>query len=182
MADRYSPESPVQVCRRRRLSILNIRGWIGLAARLAVITLAVWILFSQVFVLTQCEGMGMFPAIEDGDLILGYRLHSDYQKNDVVIYRRGDSVYLGRISALETDLVMMDESGLYTVNGTTQSGEILYPTYAKDGIEYPYRVQEDMVFVLGDYRTQTRDSRDFGSIPLEDVLGKVITIVRRRGV
>lgn len=182
MADRHSPESPVEVCRRRRLSILNTRGWIGLAARLAVITLAVWILFSQVFVLTQCEGMGMFPAIEDGDLILGYRLHETYEKGDVIIYRRGDATYLGRIAAMETDTVIIDESGMYTVNGTTQGGDILYPTYAKEGIEYPYRVQEDEFFVLGDYRTQTQDSRDFGAIPLENVLGKVITIVRRRGV
>ena len=182
MADRHSPESPVDVCRRRRLSILNTRGWIGLAVRLAVITLAVWILFSQVFVLTQCEGMGMFPAIEDGDLILGYRLHEAYEKGDVIIYQRGDATYLGRIAAMETDTVIMDESGMYTVNGTTQGGDILYPTYAKDGIEYPYRVQEGYMFVLGDYRTQTQDSRDFGAIPLENVLGKVITIVRRRGV
>lgn len=182
MADRHAPESPVDVCRRRRLSILNTRGWIGLAARLAVITLAVWVLFSQVFVLTQCEGMGMFPAIEDGDLILGYRLHTDYQKNDVVIYQRGDAVYLGRVVAFGNDVIMLSDSGSLVVNGTTQGGEILYPTYSKEGIEYPYTVQEGYLFVLGDYRTQTQDSRDFGPIPLEDILGKVITIVRRRGV
>lgn len=182
MADRHTPETPVQVCSRRRLSILNSRGWVSLVLRLAVITLAVWILFSQVFVVTQCQGMGMFPAIEDGDLILGYRLQNEFQKNDVIIYQRGDAVYLGRIIAMGTDVVMMDDSGLITVNGTTQSGEIMYPTYAKEGIEYPYRVQEGEFFVLGDYRTQTQDSRDFGTVAPEDVLGKVITIVRRRGV
>lgn len=182
MADRNSPETPVEVCKRRRLSVVNARGYAGLIFRLTVITLAVWILFSQVFVLTQCEGMGMFPAIEDGDLVLGYRLQETYEKGDVVIYRRGDAVYLGRITALETDTVMMDDTGNFTVNGTTQGGDIMYPTYAKEGIEYPYRVQEGHLFVLGDYRTQTQDSRDFGSIPLDNILGKVITIVRRRGV
>lgn len=182
MADRNSPETPVEVCKRRRLTVLNVRGYIGLALRLAVITLAVWILFSQVFVLTQCEGMGMFPAIEDGDLILGYRLQETFEKNDVVIYQRGDSIYLGRIVAFENDYVDLNDSGSLIVNGSTQGGEIMYPTYAKEGMEYPYRVQEGHLFVLGDYRTQTQDSRDFGSIPLDNILGKVITIVRRRGV
>ena len=126
--------------------------------------------------------MGMFPAIEDGDLILGYRLHETYEKDDVVIYHRGDAVYLGRIVAFGNDEVMISDSGSLIINGTTQGGEIMYPTYAKEGIEYPYRVQEGKLFVLGDYRTQTQDSRDFGSIPLDNILGKVITIVRRRGV
>ena len=103
------------------------------------------------------------------------------EKGDVVIYQKGDAVYIGRIVAFETDTVMMDDSGKILVNGTTQSGEIMYPTYAKEGIEYPYRVPEGL-FLLGDYRTQARDSRDFGPVPLDNIKGKVITIVRRRGV
>lgn len=182
MADRHAPESPTEVCHRRWISALNVRGYLGLAVRLVLIAVTVWILFSQVFILTQSNGMGMFPAIEDGDLILGYRLQNEFEKDDVVLYRVGDAVYIGRVVAFETDVVNMSETGSLTVNGTTQTGEIMYPTYAKDGIEYPYRVQSDELFLLGDYRTQTRDSRDFGAIPLEDVLGKVITIVRRRGV
>ena len=56
----------------------------------------------------------------------------------------------------------------------------MYPTYPKEGMEYPYRVPEGHIFVMGDYRTQTEDSRDFGSIPMEQVEGKLITILRRR--
>lgn len=36
------------------------------------------------------------------------------------------------------------------------------------------------VFLLGDYRTQTKDSRDYGPIKMEDVKAKVITVLRRR--
>ena len=43
-------------------------------------------------------------------------------------------------------------------------------------------VPENHVFILGDYRTQTVDSRDFGPVPMECVAGKVITILRRRGL
>ena len=75
-----------------------------------------------------------------------------------------------------------DDTGILLVNGTAQGGEILYPTYALEGIEYPFRVPENCLFVLGDYRTQATDSRALGPIPLEDVQGKVLTILRRRGL
>jgi len=79
--------------------------------------------------------------------------------------------------------VMLDGSGTLTVNGSVQNGEILYPTYAKDGgPAYPYRVPEDSVFVTGDFRTQTEDSRDWGAVRMDQVEGKVITILRRRGI
>ena len=60
--------------------------------------------------------------------------------------------------------------------------EIIFPTFPGETLTYPYRVAGDSVFVLGDYRTQTEDSRNFGSIPLDDVEGKVITYLRRRGL
>ena len=89
---------------------------------------------------------------------------------------------MGRVIAREGDVVNIDENGTLHVNGTVQGGEIMYPTYAKEGIEYPYKVPEDSIFILGDYRTQTEDSRDFEAIPIDDVEGKVITILRRRGL
>ena len=131
---------------------------------------------------TQCLGMGMYPAIEDGDLVLVYRLHKEYEKGDVVAYRANNDLLLGRIVAKENDVVMMDDSGTLQINGTNQGGEIMYPTYAKPGTEYPFQVPEDTLYLLGDYRTRTEDSRDLGPISIDDVQGKVITIVRRRGV
>ena len=177
-----APRSPMQIAHRRRVNILTRRGYVSLLMRLVVITIAVWAIFTQVFMVSQCTGQGMFPAMEDGDLVLAYRLQEEYSKGDVVVYTVGRDTYYGRIVAKETDVVMMDDSGNLVINGTTQGGEIMYPTYAKEGTEYPYRVSEGMVYVLGDYRTQTQDSRDFGPIPLDNIQGKVITIVRRRGV
>ena len=183
MANKTSaPKPPVEVARRRRMNIMTRRGYGSLLLRLCVITLAVWIIFTQVFMITQCEGQGMFPAIEDGDLVLAYRLQGEYAKGDVVVYSVGDATYIGRVVAKETDVVQMDATGNLVINGTTQGGEIMYPTYAKEGKEYPHRVSEGTLYILGDYRTQTLDSRDFGSIPLDNIQGKVITIVRRRGV
>ena len=98
------------------------------------------------------------------------------------VYTQGGKLRVGRILGREGDLVALDDSGTLVVNGAVQSGEILYPTYAKDALEYPYTVPEGCFFVLGDYRTQSEDSRDFGPVPLEDVQAKVITLLRRRSL
>ncbi len=166
----------------RRNRALDRQGYISLLLRILFLMLAAWILFSQVFLITQVSGNDMFPAVKDGDLVIGYRLQREYAKNDVVVYTADGETHIGRIAARATDVVTLDDSGTLLVNGTAQSGEIMYPTYAKEGLEYPYRIPEGQVFILGDYRTQTEDSRDFGPIPMENVLGKVITILRRRGL
>lgn len=150
--------------------------------RILVIAVAGYVFFTQVFLITQVSGMNMFPALKDGDLAIIFRMQQEYVKNDVVAYETPDGLSYGRIVARAGDTVYMDDTGVWQVNGTTQSGEIVYPTYALEGIEYPFTVPENCVFVLGDYRTKATDSRIYGAINLDDVNGKVITILRRRGL
>lgn len=158
------------------------RGYISLLIRLVLLVAAGWLLLTQVFLITQVSGNGMFPALKDGDLVFAFRLQQEYAKNDVVVYEVNGEEHIGRIAARGTDVVTLDDSGTLLVNGTAQSGEILYPTYAEGDLEYPYAVPEEHLFVLGDYRTQTMDSRMLGAISMSDVKGKVITILRRRGL
>lgn len=185
MIQTNKPKKPVSnaaIINRRRNQALDRQDSRNLLLRIALLALCAWVLFSQVFLITRTRGNDMFPAVKDGDLLIGFRLQQEYAKNDVVVYTAEGKTCIGRILARETDVVTLDDSGNLLVNGTTQSGEILYPTYAKEGLEYPYRVPEGHIFVLGDYRTQTEDSRDFGPIPMENVKAKVITILRRRGL
>lgn len=168
--------------RHRRLDAENRQDLVSLLARIAVIVVCAWLLFTQVFLLTQASGNSMFPAVKDGDLLIGYRLQGTYAKNDVVLYEQDGKLRVGRVLGRENDLIALDDSGTLIVNGSAQSGEILYPTYAKDTLEYPYTVPADSVFILGDYRTQSEDSRDFGPVALTDVKAKVITLLRRRSL
>lgn len=176
------PATNADIITARRNRVLDRQGYVSLFFRLLFLALAGYALFTQVFLIAQASGSDMFPSVKDGDLIIGFRLQQEYVKNDVVVYTVNGETRIGRIAARGGDVVMLDDSGNLLVNGTTQSGEIMYPTYAKDGMEYPYRVPGGRVFILGDYRTRAEDSRDFGSIPLEDVECKVITILRRRGL
>ena len=176
------PMTPAEVISLRRNRLAVREGYISLLGRVVFIAAAAWLLFSQVFLLMQARGTDMFPAVKDGDLMVGYRLQKDYEQENVVVYKRDGKSYVGRVVAKSGDYVDITEEGSLIVNGTVKSGEILYPTYEREGVNYPYVVPESMVFILADYRTQAQDSRDFGAVELKDVQAKVITILRRRSL
>lgn len=130
----------------------------------------------------------MFPAMKDGDLCIIFRqqtiglLGEKVEAGDVIAYRVDGKRYFGRVVAIPGDSVQIDAGGSVTVNGVTEGEEILFPTYTRGDLLNITHVTNGTLYVLGDYRTNTKDSRDFGLIPLEDVEGKVISILRRRGL
>ena len=129
------------------------------------------------------RGQMMYPGIRDGDLLLLTRTHGPFHMGDVVLARAGDETILARIEAQEGDVVELDESGQLWVNDSVWSEDVFYPTFAaQDGISFPYTVEEDRLFLLCDHRTDTRDSRSFGTVREENVMGRVIAVMRRRGI
>ena len=108
--------------------------------------------------------------------------HNHYEKNEVLVYVNEDAKRIGRVIARENDIVEIDEEGTLSVNGTLQAGEIMYLTFPTENIEYPYQVPKDHIFVLGDFRTQSLDSRDLGAIHKDKIIGKIITLLRRQGI
>jgi signal peptidase I len=84
---------------------------------------------------------------------------------------------------MEGDVVDMDEEGELLVNGNVQNEEVFYATEKLEkGISYPYTVAENSYFVLSDFRSANFDSRYFGGVLKKDIDGKVITVLRHRGI
>lgn len=171
-----------EIISKRRARVLLRRDYRSLACRLLLAALFIWLLLSQVLLLSQAHGNDMYPAIKDGDLLIGYRLHGNYVRDDVVIFTMNQRQMLGRIVAAESDVVTLDDSGKLIVNGTVITNQMLFSSPAREGIDYPYTVPEGHVFVMGDYRTQATDSRDFGPVPVSALQAKIITIMRRQGL
>ena len=182
MKNKQSLTNIAEVITKRRRALYTKKGYISLLLRIILLTVVGYVLFTQVFLITRAHGNDMFPAIKDGDLVVAFRLHNDYAKDDVAVYKVNGKSYLGRVVARETDIVTLDDSGILLVNDGVQSGEIVFPTLAKERFNYPLKVSTRALFFLGDYRTHSEDSRDFGPIQLKQVKGKVITILRRRGL
>lgn len=171
-----------KVIARRRQEAVNRQDTWALAFRVLLLAAVLLIVLTQVFLVTRVEGTGMFPALKDGDLVMVYRLQSRFSRGDVVAYQHEGERYFGRIVAQSGDEVSISETGTLLINGRLESGEILFPTNSADGKSVVCKVPMGYVYVLGDYRTQTQDSRDFDCIPLSEVEGKVITLLRRRGL
>lgn len=169
------------IARRREQVIANQETW-ALIRRVLLLALIVYVALTQVFLITQVTGQDMFPAVKDGDLALVYRLQRSYMRNDVVAYQVDGERHFGRIVGMMLDEVVIDENGNLLINGQLESGEILFPTNTADGELLRQAVPEGYVYILGDYRTQCEDSREFGIIPLSEVEGKLITLLRRRGL
>lgn len=167
--------------RKKRYRLATRKGYLDLAKNGVIMAVLLLIAFTKVFFITTASGTDMYPAILDGDILLGYRLTTTYQKNDVVVCEMDGRQVIGRIVAREGDSVDMTEDGTLYVNGTEQTGEIAFPTNPGKQT-YPYTVPEGCVYLLGDYRTQTTDSRDYGPVEVKNIRAKVVNIFRRRGI
>lgn len=162
---------------------------VRLAVKILLIVFGLWFVFSFVFLVAQVKDNEMYPSIKAGDLVIGYRLQDNYEKDDVVIFRDPNTkeLVVGRIAGKGNDTIQIsseDDGGELFVNGTLQTGNLPFKTVAKAGgnITYPFTVDEGCYFVLKDYRTNATDSRDFGEIKRSDVICKVLTILRRRDI
>jgi signal peptidase I len=153
------------------------------AAKIVLVVFVIWFVFTYVFAAFQVNGNVMYPSIRTGDLLLAYRLQGDYVQDDVVLFRYNDVTRVARIVAQGGDVVELTDDGDLVVNGNVQQEDIFYPTEEQSTLlKYPYVVPENSYFLLCDYRTAAQDSRDFGAVSQDDIVGKVITLLRRRGI
>ena len=149
-----------------------------LAAAAAAVLLFCFVLEVRIF-----RGNDMYPSVRDGDLIICSRLFTP-RAGDIVSYRDPSGrARLSRVIGLSGCEINITEIGELMTNGYIPSEEVFYRTERAEGskVEYPLTVEDGRCFLLDDMRTIGTDSRSFGTVPLDDITGKVIYIVRRRG-
>ena len=149
--------------------------------KIGVTALIVWALLTWVVGLYVNHSNSSYPMLKDGDLCLTYKLGT-VVRGDEVAYLCEGQIRFGRIVGTAGDVVDVNE-GSITINGYGVFEDAVYPTTAEGAkIAFPYTVPQDTVFVLNDYRDDPTDSRVYGGIPLESLRGKVIMVLRRRGI
>lgn len=131
------------------------------------------------------DGSSMNPTYHNGDRVLVSDLAGSVQRGDVVIIINAlDKPIIKRVVATEGQTVDFDPAlGEVTIDGTPLFGEIfgiengitLLPAYS-DVLQFPQTVPEGCVFVLGDNRGNSTDSRfaEVGMVDTRNILGKVI--------
>ncbi len=140
------------------------------------------IVFSVFFRIISVSGTSMQPTLDDSDIVVVNSLANTHEIGDVVIIRMGeddDPLIIKRIIATQGQTVSID----YNTKTLTVDGKKITEPYIsemfkseKNEIDYPYTVPADHVFVLGDNRTDSVDSRNrnIQAISEEKILGKVI--------
>ena len=155
-----------------------------LVIKIIFIAILIYVMFFLIFGLTRMNDLAMKPSINSGCLVLYYRLDKEYHVGDVVTFKKDGKRYVLRIVATQNQLLSINTQGEFmTSEGNEQPQtyfENLLPEESK--IKYPYQVGENQVFVVGDYRLETEDSREFGAIDVSLIDGKVISFLQTRDI
>ena len=161
---------------------LLIQDVLDLIIKIAVITTFAVILFSFMFGIYRNKSPFMDPSILDGDLVVYYRLDKDYDHYDLLVLDYEGKKEAYRVVAAKGDVVDIHDGGLY-VNGALQSEQRIFRSTDRyvDGVSFPLTVGDNEVFILGDNRTNSTDSRIFGPVNISDTNGQVMAVIRRRG-
>ncbi len=127
------------------------------------------------------HGNSSYPMLKDGDLVITYKIGKPVAGEEIA-YRVDGQTRFGRIVAVGGDVI--DISGEYIkVNDYGITEDVVYPTTSEGAkIDLPYQVPEGTVFVMNDFRQDINDSRTYGAISLKDCEGKVVLVLRRRGI
>jgi signal peptidase I len=128
------------------------------------------------------SGTSMKPTLSTGDVIIFWKLSSSYERGEIVLIKTdGREDYVKRICALPGENVAIDDgSGTLLTDGKTQYEPYVYEkTYSKVEIAYPLGLSPDEYFVMGDHRSDSRDSRNYGAVTEKRIDGKAIVVIRK---
>ena len=128
------------------------------------------------------DGHSMLNTLQHGDrlLVLNSMFYHDYRYGDIVILRK-DGVFdndpiVKRVIAVGGQTVDIDfNAGIVYVDGEALKEDyVREPTYTAEGTEFPLTVPEGSIFVMGDNRNGSSDSRDYrlGTVDTRYVIGK----------
>ncbi len=162
----------------------KLRPWYGLIGKVAFLLVALFILFGVVFGFRRMSDIAMSPIVNDGDLMLFSRIGNDYSENDVVIYEHDGKTAVSRVIAKEDQIIDINEDGYLTVDGSIVSKGPVTTEIDTAGTQYglPYRVPSKQVYLLNDNYEMKEDSRSFGAIFVEKLQGKIISVLKVRGI
>ena len=173
MKKRKDPRTPGKVL----LSYLH-----DLVYLLAVVIILLLLVFRIVVV----SGPSMNDTLVDGDyiLLLSNTFYRNPKAGDIIVackenFENGEPI-IKRVIATEGQTVDIDfVTGTVSVDGEIlDEPYILTPTNLFEGVEFPVTVDEGCIFVMGDNRNRSKDSRslEIGQIDRREVLGKALFI------
>ena len=155
------------------------KAMISTVLSLFVAASAAFMLSVLVLPVLRVTGTSMTPTLQNDEILLCSRL-SGYERGDLIAFYYNNRVLLKRVIGVAGDVIDMQEDGTVYLNG-----EMLDEPYLSEAalgecnIELPYQVPDNRIFVMGDHRAVSIDSRStsVGCIAEENVIGRVAAVV-----
>ncbi|MDO4812874.1 MAG: signal peptidase I [Eubacteriales bacterium] len=166
-----------------RISGRETYEWVrSLVSSVLIITLT----FTFAVRMMGVSGPSMIPTLQNGDrlIVINSTICGDYEAGDIVIARKlsfSDEPIVKRVIATEGQTVDIDfELGRVYVDGVELHEDYINDlTYLEEGTEFPLTVPQGSVFLMGDNRNHSNDSRDDRLGPVEEqlIIGKAVFVL-----
>lgn len=153
--------------------LLNTVSTLIVVAAVAVLCVTLWLPFLRIY------GNSMNPTLTEGQIAITVKTKK-VDRGDIVYFYNGNKLLVKRCIAKAGDYVDIDDKGNVSVNGKLLSEPYVSKKQPGDiDIELPYKVKEGDIFVLGDQRSVSTDSRNsaVGCVSEEQLMGRVVFVV-----
>ena len=146
---------------------------------LIVVAAASILLATLYFPVFRIYGSSMAPTLNEGDYILAVKT-DHFDQGDLIAFYYNNKLLVKRVIANSGDWVDIDKDGnVYVNDNLLEEPYLTEKSQGNYNISFPYQVPEGRVFVMGDHRSVSFDSRmeEIGCISHEQIAGKLKTVI-----
>lgn len=162
-----------RVNERKRFRV-TLRSTIFTLITVAAVAILIAVLFLPVL---RIYGTSMHPILSEGDIVLSMK-QSDVKTGDIIAFYYNNKILVKRVIANPGDWVDIGKDGTVYVNNEKLDEPYLIEekAFGECNINLPYQVPESRIFVMGDNRAVSIDSRNtsVGCVADEQIVGKIV--------
>lgn len=139
-------------------------------AAVAILVATLWLPFLRIY------GTSMTPTLTDGELICCVKT-SDFEPGDIIAFYYNNKILVKRVIGQPGEWIDIKENGdVYINDKPLEEPYLVEKALGECDLELPYQVPEGRVFVMGDHRQTSVDSRSttVGCVSQEQIVGKIL--------